>query len=56
MRRPKEGLCIYCGKPATEHWTKTKRGTYIFWHYKCWVNIERYYQEQRILSIAKEDF
>lgn len=47
MRRPKKGPCIYCGAPASEHWVKSKRGYYIFFHYTCWLDIEKYYQEKR---------
>lgn len=49
MRRPTVGQCIYCGKTTgpEDHWLKTKRGSYIYFHYNCWVDIEKYYQEKR---------
>lgn len=48
-KRPSSGICIYCGKPTgpADHWTQTRRHTYIFWHYRCWVDLERFYDERR---------
>lgn len=34
MRKPKTGYCLYCGGPCgpSDHYTKTRRGTYVFFH------------------------
>lgn len=49
MRKPKTGFCLYCGGPCgpSDHYTKTRRGTYIFFHFNCWAKTERFYAERR---------
>lgn len=47
--RIKPGFCLYCGGPCgpSDHFTKTKRKTYVWYHFNCWAKTQRFYEEQR---------
>ena len=57
MKKPKTGFCLYCGGPCgpSDHYTKTRRGTYVYFHFNCWAKTERFYEDRRCKGIESKN-